>query len=97
MPNTQAYELGINESVRIKSGWLSKSFVLFAGMPNDRTFSLAITYTNVHNSVGYNLYVPKSQSEIKLAKGKMIVQRVTPAKISFTIDRGGESAGKAPL
>jgi hypothetical protein len=47
--------------------------------------------------VGYNLYIPKSQSEIKLARGKMIVQRVTPTRITFTIDRGGESAGRAPL
>lgn len=97
MSNERVYELAINESVKIKSGWLSRSFVLYAGMPNERTYSLVITYTNVHNSIGYNLYIPKSQNEVKLARGKMIVRRVTPTGITFTIDRGAESVGRAPL
>lgn len=97
MSNGRVYELGINESVKIKSGWFSRSFVVFAGMPNERTYSLAITYTNVHNSIGYNLYIPKSQTEVKLARGKMLVRRVTPTGITFTIDRGAESSGRAPL
>ena len=95
--NDQVHELQINESVVVKRGWMVKLCVVYAGMPNDNTYSLALTYTSCHNSIGYNIYVPKSQSEVKLIKGRLVVQRVTPTHISFRIEDRDQKHGKAPI
>jgi len=97
MPNGRVYEVGINETVKVKTGWMSRSYVLFAGMPDERTYSLVVTFTNVHNSIAYNLFLPKSQTEVKLIKGRMIVHRVTPTGLSFRIEGTDKAMGRAPL
>lgn len=97
MPFGKTYELEINQSVAVKRGWMSRTYVVFAGMPSDSTYSLAITYTNVHNSIGYNLFIPRSQTEVKLFKGWLVVQRVTPTRITFSIDGAEKSVGRAPI
>ncbi len=97
MDTGQVYELKINESMVIARGWLAKLTVVYAGMPNESTYSLALTYTSCHNSIGYNLFIPKSQSEVILTKGRLVIQRVTPTNISFRIEDRGQKHGKAPL
>lgn len=97
MADGQVYELGINESVPIRKGWLTRSFVVYAGMPNESTYSLAVTYTSAHNSVGYNLFIPKSQHEVKLIRGRLVVLRVSPTAISFRIEGREKSIGSPTL
>jgi hypothetical protein len=97
MPDGRVYELGINEPVVVKRGWLVKSCVIFGGMPSESTYSLIMTFTSCHNSIAYNLTIPKNQSEVKLIKGRMIVQRVTPTGISFRIEGTEKAMGRTPL
>lgn len=97
MPNGAVYEVGINETVKVKGGWMSRSYLLFAGMPDERTYSLVMTFTNVHNSIAYNLFMPKSQTEVKLIKGRLIVQRVTPTSLTFRFEGAESAMGRAPL
>lgn len=97
MPNDKIYELQINESVVVKRGWLVKLCVVYTGMPNESTYSLAITYTNCHNSTGYNIFIPKTRNEITLTRARLIVQRVTPTHISFRLENVGDYFGKAPI
>jgi hypothetical protein len=97
MSNGKSYELEINETAIIKGGWLTRTFIVFAGMPNEKTYSLAISYTNCHNSVAYNLFIPTSQTEVKLFKGRLLVTRVTPTRISFSVQGREKSVGRAPL
>lgn len=97
MYNGKVYELQINESMPIKRGWMSRVYLVFTGMPSDSVYSVAITYTNVHNSCAYNLYIPKSHNEVKLIRGRIIVQRVTSTSISFRIEDTDQHHGKIPL
>ena len=97
MSDGKIYELQINEAVVVKRGWLVKLCVVYAGMPNESTYSLAITYTSCHNSIGYNIFVPKNRNETTLTRARLIVQRVTPTNISFRLENVGEHHGKAPI
>jgi len=97
MASGKIYELQINESVVVKRGWMVKLCVVYAGMPNESTYSLAITYTSCHNSIAYNIFVPKSQNEITLTRARLVVQRVTPTNISFRLENLGDYFGKAPI
>jgi hypothetical protein len=97
MSDDRVYELKINQSVPLKRWWLSKMHVLYAGMPNETTYSLVMTYTSSHNSIAYNLFIPKSQKEIDLIKGRLVVLRVNADSISFRHERGDFYTGKTPI
>ncbi len=80
--------LNIGESAYIKkSAFASTWEVVYAGMINERIYSVAITYGLGYNSMAYNLYLPISQREIYTKKGKVIVHDISPTRINISIER----------
>ncbi|MCP4567649.1 MAG: hypothetical protein GY841_08725 [FCB group bacterium] len=75
--------LKINERVKMKTGWLRKDELIYTGMPNDHTYSLAMTWSFAHNSMAYNLFIPVNQKEIRHDYVTIIVKRVTSTGIDL--------------
>ena len=87
MLNASEHRLKINEKLRTRSGVLRTSEdIIYAGMINDNTFSIVLSFSLGNNSWSYNLYVPRSQCEVKLWEVRMIVLQVTPREIHFRLE-----------
>lgn len=84
------YHLKLGEEAKVVKGWffmIPDHGIAYAGMPAKDVYSLAVTYTHVHNSMGYNLYFPADQKTIKVANGTVNVLEVTPEYILFNFSR----------
>ena len=85
--------LRLGEGVVVRLCWLSRWRIIFAGGVSSDVFSLAVEWSQVHNSASYNIYFRKSQREFSVVGGRVTVQSVSPDEIRFLFDRrttGGE-------
>ena len=81
------YTLRIGETAKVKKGFLGSYAVIYAGMPNDSTYSLVITFSVGNAAMAYNLFVPIHHREIPVENGHVIVSNVNSTYISFTFRR----------
>lgn len=82
MKKNQDYCLKVGEEETIFDGLLSKKTeIVYAGMINPEVFSIAVRESAGYAAWAYNLYFPKSQTEIHLEKKHLHVQQVTPEEI----------------
>ena len=65
--------LKVGDEIPIKTGWLKKQSLIYAGMINDHTASIIINNTDAHNSWAYNLYVSKYPYEFGTKYGRVSV------------------------
>lgn len=79
------HTLKINQRVKMRTGWFRKDELIFAGMPNEHTYSLVLTWSSSHNSMAYNLFLPTTQKEIFHEYMTIIVRRVTPSSIELEL------------
>ena len=80
------YRLKVGESAPIKKSIFQNQVVIYAGMPNESTYSLAITLTQGNRFGGYNLFMPKDRREVFHKKGTIVVLDVTPDEIRLRIE-----------
>jgi|GEM_PF-1563595 len=85
MLDGRCHDLKIGESVRIKRGFMTSISLVYAGMPSDGTFSLAVTMTSGHIGMGYNLYFPLDRRQFELAGVPVTVQSVSPTGAQLTL------------
>jgi hypothetical protein len=85
MSDSGYHDLKIGESVRIKHGFLTNISLVYAGMPSDSTFSLAVTMASGNIGMGYNLYFPVNHRLFELAGASITVQTVSPAAVQLTV------------
>ena len=78
MLDGRCHDLKIGESVRIKRGFVTSISLVYAGMPSDGTFSLAVTTTAGNLGIGYNHYFPLDRRQFELAGVPVTVQSVSP-------------------
>lgn len=85
MSPVREYILKVGGSVSVRRGFLfgTSYSVVYAGMLNDSIYSVVVEAFSGYRSWAYNLYLPKSQSEIELPKGRLIVLNVSPEEIRF--------------
>jgi hypothetical protein len=86
------YNLTIGESALLEESSSGRQvYVVYAGMPSERVFSLAITSSPDGRSGGYNLYLPATQRIVQLEENRLDVLHVTPEGIVFRFAgaRGG--------
>ena len=79
------HTLNIGERTKLKTGWFRKDELVYAGMPNDHTYSLVLTWSSSHNSMAYNLFVPITQKEIRHDYLTIMVKRVTTTNIELEL------------
>lgn len=65
MRYTGTFTLGVNDEVTIKTGWMKKDKLIYAGMPNEQTCSIIISGSYAHNSWAYNLFLPPNRREFR--------------------------------
>ena len=82
------YTLKVGESARIKRGFFTRSCsIVYAGMPNDKTYSVAVTWSMGHNSAGYNLFLPRDNREIVMSPGLSVtVYGASPTELRIRTD-----------
>jgi hypothetical protein len=76
--------LRVGESVKIKRAFFTKSWsVVYAGMPNDNTYSLAVTWSVNYYSTAYNLFFQKGTRELPFLKGRLLIKGVSSSEITL--------------
>ncbi|MHC4519869.1 MAG: hypothetical protein ACYTAS_14870, partial [Planctomycetota bacterium] len=80
------HDLKLGESIPIKRGLMTKVSLLYAGMPNERTFSVVVTTTAGHMGMGYNLYLPAGEREVRIAGASITVHSVSPTTLLLTVN-----------
>ncbi|MHC4439158.1 MAG: hypothetical protein ACYS3S_17520 [Planctomycetota bacterium] len=83
MPKAQEHSLKIGESALLKRGFMTKVTLIYAGIPNDKVYSLVVSRSAGHNSLAYNLYIPIDQRQIEISNIKLTMERVSPNEIHF--------------
>ena len=80
--------LQVGESCTLVSAFFGKgSAVVYAGMPSESTYSLAVSWGRGYQAAAYNLYLPLEQRELNVAKGRLRIHTVTPREIRFSFTR----------
>ena len=82
------YGLKLGEWVVLRRGWLKRQRVMFAGESSEGVFSLVGEWTSAHNSAAYNVYFHKSQREISMFGGRIVVTEVSKDGIHFRFELG---------
>ncbi len=78
------YKLKVGEIVKLRPGFFQPTLsVVYAGILNDSTYSIAVIASIGNNSYSYNLYLPKNQTDIVLSKGKIKVIDFSSQDIQF--------------
>ncbi|MFC2083598.1 hypothetical protein ACFLS9_00930 [Bacteroidota bacterium] len=77
MPEVKEFRLKVSETGIVKKSAFSSSIsIVYAGMLNDTTFSVAVIWSRGHNSMAYNLYLSKYDREFFLHKGRVEILEV---------------------
>ena len=77
--------LKVGTPVTLRSGFATKTTLVFGGMPDRETYTLIIGYTNGYNSLAYNLYYPYSRRSVVLSKRQLEILSVTPDELRLNI------------
>jgi len=77
----QDVSLKVGEEAKLRSGFAGGWWIVFAGMPNRDTYSVAIRWTSGNNAAAYNLFLPTAQTEFSAAKGQIRVYSVSSHEI----------------
>ncbi len=81
MASPQDVSLKVGEEAKLRSGFAGGWWIVFAGMPNRDTYSVAIRWTSGNNAAAYNLFLPTAQTEFSAAKGQIRVYSVSSHEI----------------
>ena len=82
------FVLRLGEGVVVRRGWLARWRIFFAGAVSSDVFTLAVEWSQAHNSASYNIYFRKSQREFSIVGGRVTVLDVSRDEIRFRFDRG---------
>ena len=83
MSKAQEHCLRIGESALIKRGFITKVLLVYAGMTNEKEYSLAVNCSAGHNSWAYNLYIPIDQQRIEISDVNLTIENISPNEIRF--------------
>ena len=84
MAGVKQYDLKLGESVLIRRGFMTKVSLVYAGMPNEKTFSVVVTKTAGHMGMGYNLYVPVREREVRIGETSVTIHGVSTTTLMLT-------------
>ena len=77
--------LKVGGQVTLRSGFASKTVLLYGGMPNRETYTLIVCGTSGYNSQAYNLFYPSSRRSLEVDKRMLEILSVTPDEIRLNI------------
>ncbi|MCP4582758.1 MAG: hypothetical protein GY839_14200 [candidate division Zixibacteria bacterium] len=81
------HTLKVGKSIDLKKNIFSSSIKMYyAGMTSDSVYSLVYSYSSGNRMMAFNLYFPKSRTELDIDKNHLRVLGVSPEEISFQLD-----------
>jgi hypothetical protein len=87
MASTQDITLKVGEEAKLSGVLTGGWWIIYAGMPNRDTYSVAIRWTSGNNAVAYNLFLPTGQTEFAAAKGRIRVHSVSSHEIRLRFSK----------
>jgi hypothetical protein len=83
----QGHALRLGEFKVVKRGFMKSWALGYAGIPNDRVYSLFIRWTDGYMAAAYNLFVPLDRRELELLDGLVTVTHLSEMELRFRYDR----------
>jgi hypothetical protein len=81
MAAAQDITLKVGEEAKLRGGFAGGWWIIYAGMPNRDTYSVAIRWTSGNVGATHNLFLPTGQAEFAAAKGQIRVYSVSSHEI----------------
>lgn len=79
--------LQVGEEAKLRGAFAGGWWIVYAGMPNADTYSVAVRWTSGNNAAAYNLYLSTGQTEFAAAKGRVRVYAVSPRDIRLRFSK----------
>ena len=74
--------LSVGETYHLKTG---KDRIIYAGMPSENVYSIAQRKASGYQGFAWNLFFPKSKSELTIDGVNIQVENVTPDEIRLRV------------
>ena len=89
IPPAQEFVLRVGEGASVRRGFVftASCHVIYAGMPSDSTYSVVVVKEHGNQASAYNLYLPRSQREVALPYGRLIVTSVSEDEMRWRLQR----------
>ena len=85
MSGAKTYKLRLSETAKVRPGFFRSSIsIIYAGMLSESVYSVVVTWSSGHNSMAYNLYLPKYQKGFSTPIGHVEVHDVSADEIHFS-------------
>jgi hypothetical protein len=81
MAAAQDITLKVGEEAKLRGAFAGGWWIIYSGMPNKDTYSVAIRWTSGNNAASHNLFIPAGQAEFAAAKGHVRVYSVSSHEI----------------
>ena len=83
---SREFVLKVGEMATIKRSFFGTSYsVIYAGMPDEKFYSVVVTSASGYHAIAYNLFLPVGQTRVQLPKGYLIVHKAAAEEIRFSI------------
>lgn len=79
--------LKVGEEAKLRSTFAGGWWIIYAGMPNRDTYSVAIRWTSGNTAAAHNLFLSTGQAEFAAAKGRIRVHSVAPNELRLRYTR----------
>ncbi len=87
MATPQDVTLKLGEEAKLKGSFAGGWWIVYAGMPNRDTYSVAIRWASGNNAASYNLFLPTGVTEFAAAKGRVRVYSVSAHEIRLRFSK----------
>ena len=87
MATPQDLTLKVGEEAKLRGAFAGGWWIIYAGMPNRDSYSVAIRWTSGNNAATHNLFLPTGQAEFAAAKGHIRVYSVSSHEIRLRFSR----------
>ena len=81
MAAAQDITLKVGEEAKLRGAFAGGWWIIYSGMPNKDTYSVAIRWTSGNNAASHTLFLPAGQAEFAAAKGHVRVYSVSSHEI----------------
>jgi hypothetical protein len=78
------HALQVGQEISIGRGFFKRHSMLYAGIPDERVYSIIVTTTAGYRSMAYNLYFPVSRRDIVVAGRRLAVLRVSENELHIS-------------
>jgi hypothetical protein len=87
MAAPQDISLKVGEEAKLRGGFGGGWWIIYSGMPNRDTYSVALLRASGNSAAAYHLFLPTGQTEFAAAKGLIRVHSVSSQEIRLRFTR----------